>query len=436
MSSPARVLVSGMAVWGLVVGFPAAPEAASESELQSAVFRAKPAVVMIAVRIGATATVRCSSGPSVTIRPGAIGELGSGSIIHPDGWIVTNGHVIQPYQEGADGAFAAELLENAVASVCASELDGLSASARAQRIRALAAAPDNRSGLALERSLEVHLSNGKAYPAEVKFYSPPAYAIVGTTTDSSGNEKKEHGRDIAILKIEDRELPVVRLARHSTDLHLGQTLFVIGYPGVVVSHELLSRATQYEPSITTGRVSGFKQDIGGQRVIQTDAAIIQGNSGGPVFDDRGDVIGAATFTSLQGEQVVQGFNFLIPVETIQEAAKKASVTPKGESMFTRLWNHGVDLYIRDLHYRAYSNMSAANRIHPGFPDVQRVREDCDIKHKEQGYLHREEVQWGVMGFGLIGMVAGVWFGGRRAMSAARQSLRRIIREEMEDLRRQ
>ena len=435
MSRTACALLIGMATWTLLAAAPGAPEAASESELQSAVFRAKPAVVMIAVRVGGTVTVSCGSGSPVTVRPGAIGELGSGSIIHPDGWIVTNGHVVQPYQDGADSAFAAELLENALALACAAELDGLPGPARAQRIRALAAAPENRRGLALERSLEVHLSNGKAYPAEVRLYSPPAYAIVGTTTDASGKEKKEHGRDVAILKIEDRELPVVRLARHSTDLHLGQTLFVIGYPGVVVSHELLSRATQYEPSITTGRVSGFKQDIGGQRVIQTDAAIIQGNSGGPVFDDRGDVIGAATFTSLQGDQVVQGFNFLIPVETIQEAAKKTGVTPKGDSMFTRLWNHGVDLYIRDLHYRAYSNMSAANRIHPGFPDVQRVREDCDIKHKEQGYLHREEVQWGVMGFGLIGMVAGVWFGGRRAMSAARRRLRRVIQEEIEDLRR-
>ncbi len=422
MSRTACALLIGMATWTLLAAAPGAPEAASESELQSAVFRAKPAVVMIAVRVGGTVTVSCGSGSPVTVRPGAIGELGSGSIIHPDGWIATNGHVVQPYQDGADSAFAAELLENALALACAAELDGLPGPARAQRIRALAAAPENRRGLALERSLEVHLSNGKAYPAEVRLYSPPAYAIVGTTTDASGKEKKEHGRDVAILKIEDRELPVVRLARHSTGLHLGQTLFVIGYPGV-------------EPSITTGRVSGFKQDIGGQRVIQTDAAIIQGNCGGPVFDDRGDVIGAATFTSLQGDQVVQGFNFLIPVETIQEAAKKAGVTPRGDSMFTRLWNHGVDLYIRDLHYRAYSNMSAANRIHPGFPDVQRVREDCDIKHKEQGYLHREEVQWGVMGFGLIGMVAGVWFGGRHAMSAARRRLRRVIQEEIEDLRR-
>jgi hypothetical protein len=406
-------------------------EAATETELQSAVFRAKPAVVMISVRISGTATVRCASGATATVRLGSIGELGSGSIIHPDGWIVTNGHVVQPYQEGAESAFATELLEKAVASSCAPELDTLPATTRTQQIRALVASDENRRGLDLERTLMVNLSNGKTYPAVVKFYSPPAYVIVRTSTDSTGASRKEHGRDVAILKIEDRELPVVRLARHSTDLNLGQELFVIGYPGVVTSHELLSQATRFEPSITTGRVSGFKQDIGGQRVIQTDAAIIQGNSGGPVFDDRGQVIGAATFTSFQGEQVVQGFNFLIPVETVQEATRQAGVTPRGESMFTRLWNHGVDLYVRDLHYRAYKNMSAADRIHPGFPDVERVRESCDIKHKEQGYLHREEVQWGVMGVGLLGLVSIVWFGGRRVVAAARASVRRIVREELE-----
>ena len=169
----------GAMAWLLAAGLPAAPDAATETELQSAVFRAKPAVVMIAVRIGATATVRCSDGATAVVRPGTIGELGSGSIIHPDGWIVTNGHVVQPYQEGADGSFAIELLEQAVASACAAELDGLPAPARTQRIRALAARPENRGGLVVERTLEVHLSNGKAYPAAMKFYSPPAYVVVG-----------------------------------------------------------------------------------------------------------------------------------------------------------------------------------------------------------------------------------------------------------------
>jgi hypothetical protein len=75
-------------------------------------------------------------------------------------------------------------------------------------------------------------------------------------------------------------------------------------------------------------------------------------------------------------------------------------------------------------------MSAANKIHPGFPDVERVREDCDLKHKEQGYLHREEVQWGMMAGGLVGAIALVWFGGRRLLAALRRGLRRLIREEI------
>lgn len=407
--------------------------AATEGELQSAVFRAKPAVVMVGIEVGATATVRCGKGEAHTVRPAPLAWIGSGSIIHPDGWVVTNGHVVQPFHERNDAALLPQLLERAVWQACRPALEALAGEARAQQVRALAADPGNRGGITLEKKLMVSLSNGKTYPAEVKTYSPPAYVEVGIAKDPAGAVRKEYGRDVALLKLSARDLPVVRLAKHSTDLHLGQILFVIGFPGVVASHELLSRSTRFEPSVTVGRVSGFKEDIGGHRVIQTDAAIIQGNSGGPVFDHRGNVIGAATFTSLQGDQVVQGFNFLIPVETIQEAARQAGVVPQPESAFTKLWNYGVDLYLADNHYRAYKNMSAADRIHPGFPDVDRVREDCDIKHREQGYPHREEVQWGVMGFGGVAAVAGVWFGGRRAAAAGRRRIRQIIREELQEL---
>jgi serine protease Do len=426
MSMRTRWALGGLVLGVMMGGAAPGAGAATETELQSAVYRAKPAVVMVAVRMGGTASVRCSEGPAVTVRPAAIGELGSGSIVHPDGWIVTNGHVVQPYQEGRDGAFGAELLEKAIGEACAAELEALAPAARVERVRALAAEPMNRDGFAVERAITVNLSNGRAYPAAIKYYSPPAYVRTG--------DGSMRGRDVAILKIEERELPVVRLAGRSTDLHLGQSLFVIGFPGVVASHELLSKATLFEPTITTGRISGFKEDIGGQRVIQTDAAIIQGNSGGPVFDDRGYVIGAATFTSLQGDQVVQGFNFAIPVETVHEAARQAGFTPRGDSMFTRLWNRGVDLYVRDLHYRAYRNMSAANRIHPGFPDVERVREDCDIKHREQSYLRREEVQWGVGAVLLVALAAVAWLGGRWLAAASRRNLRRIIREELAGVR--
>src|SRR4030095_1067223 len=116
-AKPAVVMVAGRMGGTASVrrsGAPGAAGASTETELESAVYRARPAVVMVAVRMGGTASVRCSDGPAVTVRPAAIGELGSGSIVHPDGWIVTNGHVVQPYQEGRDGAFGAELLEKAI----------------------------------------------------------------------------------------------------------------------------------------------------------------------------------------------------------------------------------------------------------------------------------------------------------------------------------
>src|SRR4030095_11709789 len=114
MSTRRRRALVGLVLVLIAGGLPRGAGGASEAALQSAGFRAKPAVVMIGVRIGATATVRCSDGTSTTVRPAAIGELGSGSIIHPDGWIVTNGHVVQAYQEGRDGAFGAQLLQDTI----------------------------------------------------------------------------------------------------------------------------------------------------------------------------------------------------------------------------------------------------------------------------------------------------------------------------------
>jgi S1-C subfamily serine protease len=412
MRQRARVAVIVMVLWlGFAhPGVKSAP-AATEVELQSAVFRAKPAVVMVVAQVEATATVRCGAGGLRTARSGLITELGSGSIIHPDGWIVTNGHVVQPVQEGLEGSIGNELLGKVVAEACRDELATAPRSTREERIRTLVSDASTRGGATVQRRLWVNV-------------------IVRANPGGA----PEHGRDVAILKIEGRDLPVVRLAPRSTDLHLGQTLFVIGYPGVVTSHELLSKETQFEATITTGRVSGFRRDIGGQQVIQTDAAIIQGNSGGPVFDDRGDVVGAATFTSLQGNQVVQGFNFLIPVETIHAAARAAGVTPVGESAFTRLWNRGVDFYVRDLHFRAYRNLRAAAELHPGFPDVERVRQDCDLRSKAQPFLHREEVQWALLALAFAGTLVGGWLGARSAVSAARRGIRRIVQEELKALR--
>jgi hypothetical protein len=190
-----RSLSRWIVALGLVGCCVAVAEGATEAELQSAVFRAKPAVVMISVQVGATATVHCGAGAPASVRPRPAGWLGSGSIIHSDGWIVTNGHVVQPFYEMDDAALTRELGEKAVAEGCADSLQGLSAEERARQVRALAAAPTNRSGLSLEKTLYVSLSNGKTYPATVKSYSPPAYVrLVRRSTDATWPSSRSRQR--------------------------------------------------------------------------------------------------------------------------------------------------------------------------------------------------------------------------------------------------
>src|SRR5260370_41812745 len=89
MVRTARVVLVGAAVGLLAGGGPVESDAATDAELQSAVFRAKPAAVMIAVRIGATATVQGGSGAGVGVDPGATGALRGGSLSLPDGPRVT-----------------------------------------------------------------------------------------------------------------------------------------------------------------------------------------------------------------------------------------------------------------------------------------------------------------------------------------------------------
>ncbi|XP_057466469.1 protease Do-like 5, chloroplastic isoform X3 [Actinidia eriantha] len=118
--------------------------------------------------------------------------------------------------------------------------------------------------------------------------------------------------DIAVLKVvvEGNELKPVILGT-SRDLHVGQSCFAIGNP------------YGYENTLTTGVVSGLGREIpspNGQAIrgaIQTDAAINSGNSGGPLIDSYGHVIGVNTSTfTRKGTGASSGVNFAIPIDTV------------------------------------------------------------------------------------------------------------------------
>jgi len=162
--------------------------------------------------------------------------IGSGFIISPDGYVITNDHVIQGetsiwiirFKRGKDGAIDKEKL------------------------------------------------------AKVKIVATNRYA------------------DLALLKIEDaKDLPYAYLG-DSRQLKSGQPVYAIGNP-----HGL-------DRTVSEGILSTLNRAIQGLPHLQTTAAVNPGNSGGPLFDLQGRVIGVVNLKMGGAE----GLNFAIPSERL------------------------------------------------------------------------------------------------------------------------
>jgi S1-C subfamily serine protease len=181
--------------------------------------------------------------------------------------------------------------------------------------------------------------------------------------------------DAAIIKIDAKDLPTVRLAPSSGQaVALGQQIVIVGYPGVVVWHDFLSKKSRAEATVTFGRISAFRLDVNERWILQTDAPISWGNSGGPAFNVKGEVVALATFisTSLEGDQAIQGFNFLIPIDSIHAMAKQLGVTPSTDSPFTRAWDQASDAFVEGRYAEALARAEEADKLVPGLIDVRRT----------------------------------------------------------------
>jgi Do/DeqQ family serine protease len=166
--------------------------------------------------------------------------LGSGVIIRPDGYIVTNNHVI------------------ANADV-----------------------------------IEVTLENNQVYKAR----------LVGT----------DPATDIALIKIEAEDLPVVPLG-NSDDLRLGEWVLAIGSP-----YDLRSTITAGIVSAKGRSMPNYDGQYRVESFIQTDAAVNPGNSGGALVNAAGELVGINTsIISLTGSYA--GYSFAVPVNIVSKVA--------------------------------------------------------------------------------------------------------------------
>lgn len=105
--------------------------------------------------------------------------------------------------------------------------------------------------------------------------------------------------DIAILAVMDATFPYLEIAQLS-EMKTGSDIYAIGAP----------QGMAY--TLTKGTISAKERQINGQTYIQTDAAINQGNSGGPLLSDAGKVLGMNTLKMSNAE----GIGLAIPASRI------------------------------------------------------------------------------------------------------------------------
>ncbi len=210
--------------------------------------------------------------------------LGSGFVISPDGYILTNDHV---------------------------------------------------AGNAKE--ITVTLTNKEKYKAE----------LVGT----------DPATDVALLKIEGKNFPYLRLG-NSDDVIIGEWVIAMGNPfGLFEISD--------KPTVTVGVVSATGMNLSEQEgryyrdMIQTDAAINGGNSGGPLVNSLGEVIGINTLIYTGGQTSTYiGYGFALP---INRAKRVVDELRKNGKIDRNLWT-GLEIQTVDARVARYFGLKSAEGV--------------------------------------------------------------------------
>ena len=121
--------------------------------------------------------------------------------------------------------------------------------------------------------------------------------------------KRDDARDLAILKLDATNIPNVQFASTKT-LKPGSEVAAVGAP------------LGLEHSVTKGVVSSLERTIEGKAFIQIDAALNPGNSGGPLVNEKGQVVGVNTKVASQAQNV----GFAIPSDDVLTFLKSANVS--------------------------------------------------------------------------------------------------------------
>jgi serine protease Do len=352
-----------------------------------------------------------------------LAATGSGFSITPDGYIVTNAHVVAPKSDDITAAFLArDLREEGDDFIAGFRQDGLSEAQATRFLNAMVRWATRNARLAnFKRTISVVGSTGAGSSGSSERRTAKLVA--------AGEEFP--GKDVAVLKVHARNMATVPLGDDGA-LSTGDRLFVLGFPGAATFNPVLSKDSQEEPTLTQGVLSAKKRVKGGYTVLQTDAGMTHGNSGGPVLDEQGKVVGIATLGSVDPTtgREVSGLNFAVPASIVNELLRDAGVRAS-EGAAGRAYRQALDAFDRQWYKRTLPLLERVKTLDPGHPLVAKLIKDTQTAIA-QG---RDRTPREVLGLpilvagGLAGavVVAGVGGGLLATRSRRRRRQRRQLR---------
>lgn len=279
---------------------------------------------------------------------------GSGSIINPNGYIATNAHVTDLTHQGEDKG--KEYLFREFVKLLARDYNANANEIfnNASLLQDIGRQSDLRS---FNHIHHVITPDGSAFPFEIKAFGAPT----------------GEGKDVCIIKIEIKNAPVLKLG-DSDKVQLQDHITVLGYPAAADT-AVLDQKSALEASITDGKVSAKKNSADGAPILQVSAPSTHGNSGGPVLNDKGELIGMLTFRgdTVNGQEV-QGFNFVVPSSTVMEYVKQAGTTNE-EGLVDKRYREGLELYWDNSYTAAIKKFEEVGRLFPQHSETQRLMRD-------------------------------------------------------------
>lgn len=302
--------------------------------------------------------------------------VGSGFIVTPDGYVITNAHVVDENDETTKQNFAEQAFQE-IMDDDAKELEKSMGRKLTEEER-----KDLTSANAwyfsqtlevgrIEKEFSVLLGisgkGGKIEPLQI----PAKLITMGAAIP---------GKDVAILKLQRKhEYPTIRVG-DDKEMRVGDQVYALGYPAVATFHPLISEESISEATLTRGLVSAKKNMKDGWEVLQTDASITHGNSGGPVLNEYGEVIGLATFGSIdqQRGQEVQGMNFIVPVTIVKEFIRKAKIKPE-MSEISLVFEEGLDLFDKERYKKALAKFDEVKEMNRSFPFIDKYIDETERK---------------------------------------------------------